>query len=202
MNIQEFLKEEKCFKHLKWVEVIQQENLAVKPDSMYIIEKDKVWCDVIFIDSNGNKRKIGGASYEQIREKFALLDLSNLSEEKKIIWKETLGGLSAYEIAVESGEFIGTVEQWLEFLKGKNGEDGEDGITPEISIGNVITLNPDQEASVTETGTISNPIFNFGIPKGEKGDDAEISVISFDAELQKLIKLSKGLGIRCLLNCC
>lgn len=150
MTIEEFLKEEKCFKHLKWVEVIQQENLAVNLDSMYIVEKDKVWCDVIFVDSNGNKRKVGGASYEQIVEKFALLDLSNLSEENKAIWKENIGG--------------------------------EDGVTPNISIGSVTTLNPDQQASVTKTGTITNPIFNFGIPKGEKGDTGEISVITFEVD--------------------
>lgn len=35
-------------------------------------------------------------------------------------------GKSAYEIAVENG-FVGTVEEWLDSLKGDNGKDGEDG---------------------------------------------------------------------------
>lgn len=90
MTIEQFLKEEQCFKHLKWVEVIQQENLAVNLDSMYIVEKDKVWCDVIFVDSNGNKRKVGGASYEQIVEKFTLLDASNLSLLNIQAWRDKL----------------------------------------------------------------------------------------------------------------
>jgi len=56
-------------------------------------------------------------------------------------------------------------------LKGSDGQDGPPGITPVISIGSTITLDPSESAIVTDTGTISNPIFNFGIPKGEKGDD-------------------------------
>lgn len=61
MTIEEYLKKEECFKFLKWIEIIQQEDKAVKLDSMYILEKDKVWCEAIFIDGNGNKRKIGGS---------------------------------------------------------------------------------------------------------------------------------------------
>lgn len=35
-------------------------------------------------------------------------------------------GASAYELAVENG-FVGTVEEWLASLKGKDGRDGIDG---------------------------------------------------------------------------
>ena len=54
--------------------------------------------------------------------------------------------------------------------KGEQGIQGVDGITPSISIGNVNTLEPGQNATVTRRGTDANPIFDFGIPKGEKGD--------------------------------
>ena len=37
------------------------------------------------------------------------------------------GGESAYEIAVRNG-FVGTESQWLEYIKGKNGQDGENGV--------------------------------------------------------------------------
>lgn len=46
---------------------------------------------------------------------------------------------------------------------------GEDGITPNISIGTVTTLEAGEEATVTREGTNENPVFNFGIPKGESG---------------------------------
>ena len=50
------------------------------------------------------------------------------------------------------------------------GQGGKDGITPDIQIGEVTTLEPDQQATVTREGTNENPIFNFGIPRGNVGD--------------------------------
>lgn len=55
-------------------------------------------------------------------------------------------------------------------LNGTNGEDGIDGTTPNIQIGTVTTLEPDQQATVERTGDNENPVFNFGIPKGKDGE--------------------------------
>lgn len=52
----------------------------------------------------------------------------------------------------------------------------KDGATPSISIGTVSTLEPDQPATATITGTAKDPVLNLGIPKGETGDDANIDV--------------------------
>lgn len=57
-----------------------------------------------------------------------------------------------------------TPEQ-LESLK------GEDGITPNISIGSVTILEAGQKAYVTRRGVDATPVFDFGIPKGDKGED-------------------------------
>ena len=43
-------------------------------------------------------------------------------------------------------------------------------VTPEISIGTVTTLSPNQPVSVVVTGTVKQPVLNFGIPKGDPGD--------------------------------
>lgn len=45
------------------------------------------------------------------------------------------------------------------------------GLTPDIQIGEVITLEPGQNAKVTldEKSTMLQPILNFALPKGEKG---------------------------------
>lgn len=51
--------------------------------------------------------------------------------------------------------------------QGPKGEKGENGITPNITIGAVTTLDAEQQATVTNTGTAENPVFNFGIPKGK-----------------------------------
>ena len=45
-----------------------------------------------------------------------------------------------------------------------------DGHTPNISIGTVSTLDPDQPATATITGTAENPVLNLGIPQGEDGE--------------------------------
>lgn len=60
MELKQFLEEDFSLKFLKWTEIILQEDKATKPDSMYILEKDKKFCDVIFIDDRGNKRKVAG----------------------------------------------------------------------------------------------------------------------------------------------
>lgn len=42
-----------------------------------------------------------------------------------------------------------------------------------IAVGSVETLEPDQRATVSNSGTQGAAVFNFGIPKGVKGDDGE-----------------------------
>lgn len=46
---------------------------------------------------------------------------------------------------------------------------GNDGITPEFSIGTVETVSPTMDADVTLTGTKEAPVLNFKIPKGKDG---------------------------------
>lgn len=47
--------------------------------------------------------------------------------------KKPLEGKSAYELAIESGIFSGTLEEWLASLKGEKGEKGADGKDAEIT---------------------------------------------------------------------
>lgn len=56
---------------------------------------------------------------------------------------------------------------------GVNGQNGQDGTTPNIQIGTVETLEPNEQAMVTRTGTDEEPIFNFGIPKGQQGEKGQ-----------------------------
>ena len=60
---------------------------------------------------------------------------------------------------------------------GRDGTDGADGVTPNISIGNVETLEPSEDAYVTRRGTDANPIFDFGIPKGDTGTVPDLDLI-------------------------
>lgn len=68
----------------------------------------------------------------------------------------------------EKGENGEQGPQGEQGIQGEPGDKGEDGITPNIQIGTVTTLEAGSEATVTQSGTAENPIFNFGIPKGDK----------------------------------
>jgi hypothetical protein len=71
-------------------------------------------------------------------------------------------------------------EQGIQGLQGEPGDRGDTGLTPNITIGTVTTLESNDSATVTNTGTAENPVFNFGIPKGEqgeKGSDGESSSV-------------------------
>lgn len=46
-----------------------------------------------------------------------------------------------------------------------------DGVTPNITVGTVTSLESGQQATVTRRGTDAEPIFDFGIPRGENGSD-------------------------------
>lgn len=54
-------------------------------------------------------------------------------------------------------------------IDGTNGQDGADGVTPNITIGTVTTLEAGENATVTKRGTKEEPIFDFGIPRGNDG---------------------------------
>ena len=44
------------------------------------------------------------------------------------------------------------------------------GATPQLTIGTVTTLEPDEDATVAITGPAEAPVLNFGIPKGEPSE--------------------------------
>lgn len=69
-------------------------------------------------------------------------------------------GASAYDVAVENG-FIGTEEEWLEYLR--------QGPAGRITIGSTAASEPGGAASVTNTGTDTDAILNFTLPRGEQG---------------------------------
>lgn len=61
------------------------------------------------------------------------------------------------------------IPQGTQGIQGERGGKGDTGATPDISIGTVETLNPDESATATITGTAEDPVLNLGIPKGDTG---------------------------------
>lgn len=84
---------------------------------------------------------------------------------------------------------------------GADGQPGADGVTPNIQIGTVETLEAGSDATASITGTAENPLLNLGIPKGADGaggmaDDGEWNLITHftveNAALSYEIPLQEG----------
>lgn len=62
-------------------------------------------------------------------------------------------------------------EKWVRGdLKGDPGESGDDGVSATLTIGEVLTVDSKELASVENVGTMSAAVLNFKIPKGETGE--------------------------------
>lgn len=79
----------------------------------------------------------------------------------------------------------------------KGADNGE--FIPNISIGNVSTVEPDQPASVSKSGTVKNPILNFSLPRGHDAtaliDDGSVTsskIADGSVSLEKLSESLKG----------
>ena len=57
---------------------------------------------------------------------------------------------------------------------GSKGDQGESGVTPNFTIGEVTSVEPSMPPYVTITGTQENPVLNFGLPKGSNGTSVEL----------------------------
>lgn len=79
---------------------------------------------------------------------------------------------------IASSEFNALVEALAEVQEYKaNGLKGDKGDAATIQVGTVETLEPSQNATVSNSGTANDAVFNFGIPKGSKGDKGEPGAI-------------------------
>ena len=70
-----------------------------------------------------------------------------------------------------------TGSQGVQGIQGIQGEPGVDGVTPIIGIGETTTLDPDQPATVTNTGVAPNVTLNFGIPRGSNANALSVPTI-------------------------
>lgn len=80
--------------------------------------------------------------------------------------------------------------------KGDKGNTGATGATPNISIGEIETLQPDQEAYVEldESSTAEAPVFNFGLPKGETGSIENVYGSTIEMTTQDSTKVSTAIN--------
>ena len=99
--------------------------------------------------------------------------------------EKTDGSSEIFNVSAKNGIDGKNGQNGKDGINGTNGIDGQDGITPNIQIGTVETLEPTEEATVTRTGTDEEPLLNFGIPKGEKGEPGEVTEDTLDNVVPK-----------------
>lgn len=86
---------------------------------------------------------------------------------------------------IASSEFNALVEALAEVQEykanGLKGDKGDKGDAATIQVGTVETLEPNQNATVSNSGTATDAVFNFGIPKGAKGEPGAIQTVNGQA---------------------
>ena len=96
-------------------------------------------------------------------------------------------GKSAYEIAVDNG-FVGTETEWLESLKGSDGDKGDNGTTPHIDETTKNWFIGDVDTGISAQGT--NGKDGKSISTITRDDDNNIIVTFTDGSTQNIGKLS------------
>ena len=102
-----------------------------------------------------------------------------------------VGAAAPYEAYCYLGTWI---DMGLIFPPGPQGETGRTGATPNIQIGTVQTGAAGSQAQVSITGTAENPLLNFVIPKGDKGDAATTVANILDEETGKTYQVSQSVN--------
>lgn len=74
----------------------------------------------------------------------------------------------------------------LPVIKGKDGKDGKNGVTPNITLGEVNTMESGEEVNVIIKGDKENPILDFNLPKGEEGLNIALSSDKIDRKLKRI----------------
>ena len=69
----------------------------------------------------------------------------------------------AYNIVIATAEAI-------EKMANEGKFDGADGVTPNLKIGEIKKLKPNENPTVEIVGTKENPVINMGIPQGQTGE--------------------------------
>jgi microcystin-dependent protein len=75
--------------------------------------------------------------------------------------------------ATASATITGTTPAQTLNLVLPKGDPGTPGTAATIAVGNTTTLTPGTAATVTNSGTSTAAVFDFGIPKGDKGDTGD-----------------------------
>lgn len=117
---------------------------------------------------NFNKFFRGNSSTVPSVNEYFLAGINYTTESKSYFGNFMVSSLtsdSAYAKLQNFIEITGTIGP-----PGEKGDTGDPGQAATITIGQVTTLGPEASATVTNTGTSTDSIINFGIPRGAQGE--------------------------------
>ena len=80
--------------------------------------------------------------------------------------------------------------------KGETGATGPAGTSATIAVGTVTTLPSGSNATVTNSGTSSSAVFDFGIPRGPKGDAGTITTVVANSLSSDVAYSSSGTNLQ------
>lgn len=126
------------------------------------------------------------AGYLSEEDTAAMLESYTKAEDVEAIVQGAVEGIpagaSAYETAVANG-FAGSEAEWLASLKGEKGEKGIPGRAGKIRIGRVETGEAGTQALVGNSGTETEAVLDFTIPRGEKGSPGGLDEADLEARV-------------------
>lgn len=160
--------------------IIKTEEEANKTSSLYILPIDDNTFRLIITDDIGGKKVnsvlTGNTEFIQLGD--APITYTN----------------SAGKVVV-----VNSTEDGLEFTDAPPGQPGESAT---IDVGTVTTVEPNEPVVITNVGTTSDAVFDFKIPKGEKGDAGDLSVLNFtvDEGMHLIMQLETNMNLDFILD--
>lgn len=126
-----------------------------------------------FVDLQGVQGEIG-ATGEPFKIKKTYASVSEMNADfRNMVFGDYVMIASSVEVEDNAKLYTRGESAWIFIsdFSGAMGIRGETGLTPNIKIGEVKTLEAGSQAKVTRSGSNEEPVFNFELPKGDKGDD-------------------------------
>ena len=126
-----------------------------------------------FVDLQGVQGEIG-ATGEPFKIKKTYASVSEMNADfRNMTFGDYVMIASSVEVEDNAKLYTRGESAWIFIsdFSGAMGIRGETGLTPNIKVGEVKTLEAGSQAKVTRSGSNEEPVFNFELPKGDKGDD-------------------------------
>lgn len=126
-----------------------------------------------FVDLQGKQGEIG-ATGEPFKIKKTYASVSEMNADfRNMEFGDYVMIASSVDVEDNAKLYTRGESAWIFIsdFSGAMGIRGETGLTPNIKIGEVKTLEAGSQAKVTRSGSNEEPVFNFELPKGDKGDN-------------------------------